>query len=70
MSRLYFGGEWKGARRPTREGCGCTESTDIGAYDSCPHGCIYCYANVNKEKADRVFKAHDPRGEALAPFGE
>jgi hypothetical protein len=65
LSRLYFGGEWRGARRPTRTECGCIESTDIGSYDSCPHGCIYCYANVNKEKAERVFKAHDPQSELL-----
>ncbi|MFQ6111356.1 MAG: DUF1848 domain-containing protein [Nitrospinota bacterium] len=30
---------------PTRRECGCTESRDIGAYDSCSHGCWYCYAN-------------------------
>jgi hypothetical protein len=28
-----------------RELCGCTESLDIGWYELCRHGCIYCYAN-------------------------
>ena len=29
-----------------RKECGCTESIDIGSYSlSCPHSCIYCYAN-------------------------
>jgi hypothetical protein len=32
--------------RSQRPECGCTESTDIGSYtQSCPHSCIYCYAN-------------------------
>ncbi|MBN2426410.1 MAG: DUF1848 family protein [Calditrichaceae bacterium] len=33
--------------RPTRKGCRCTESVDIGDYlnQPCPFGCIYCYAN-------------------------
>lgn len=26
-------------------GCHCTMSKDIGFYSSCPHGCVYCYAN-------------------------
>jgi len=30
-----------------RLSCGCIESVDIGAYDSCSHGCIYCYARRN-----------------------
>ncbi len=31
---------------PTREGCGCFESRDIGSYSpACAHGCVYCYAN-------------------------
>jgi hypothetical protein len=32
--------------RPTREGCGCFESRDIGSYlQKCGHKCLYCYAN-------------------------
>lgn len=27
-----------------RPGCLCAESRDIGVYDSCVHGCTYCYA--------------------------
>jgi len=32
--------------KPTRDGCGCFESRDIGSYHpACPHGCLYCYAH-------------------------
>lgn len=37
--------------KPTRQGCGCYESVDIGAYDTCGHGCVYCYANSDPDKA-------------------
>lgn len=40
--------------------CNCLESIDIGMYGSCPHGCLYCYANHSEEAALRSFKAHDP----------
>ncbi len=45
--------------KPTRKECGCTYSVDIGAYDTCPQGCIYCYANMNKEAAETRFRGHD-----------
>ena len=52
-------------RRPTREGCGCTASRDIGMYDTCPYGCVYCYANRSHEAALRRHRAHDRQGELL-----
>jgi|WetSurMetagenome_2_1015567.scaffolds.fasta_scaffold00172_25 hypothetical protein len=32
--------------KPTRDGCGCHESRDVGSYlQKCSHNCKYCYAN-------------------------
>ncbi len=48
-----------------REACACHESRDIGAYDSCPQGCAYCYAVRDPARAKVRLKAHDPTGEKL-----
>jgi hypothetical protein len=48
-----------------RPGCGCTVSIDIGAYDSCGHGCRYCYANTSERAVVRSMAAHDPHSPLL-----
>jgi len=52
---------------PTREDCGCALSRDIGAYDTCPQGCFYCYANASQDLARRRHAEQDPRAPALGP---
>lgn len=44
LSRLYPDRMFALKQRGTRKECGCFESTDIGAYGTCEHGCVYCYA--------------------------
>lgn len=50
---------------PTRKECGCFESKDIGTYGTCPHGCVYCYANTNAHAALLSYERHDPQSDVL-----
>ena len=65
-----IGAPIKAELRGARKECGCYASRDIGDYDTCPHGCVYCYAVRNRKLAQRRFREHDPKGEFLfAPLG-
>ena len=48
-----------------RPECGCAASIDIGMYDSCPHGCKYCYANHAPALLKKNLILHDPASSLL-----
>lgn len=49
-----------------RPACLCVPCKDVGQYDTCPHGCVYCYANTSEAVARRNFRAHTVDGESIA----
>lgn len=55
----------KGREKGNRPGCLCAESRDIGAYDTCPHGCVYCYAVSSQDTAKRRLGGHVATGATL-----
>ena len=53
------------AHRGMSPGCRCFDNRDIGAYETCPNGCRYCYANADHARARLSWLMHDPSSEML-----
>lgn len=55
-----IGCKLRGAKDKNQRGeCGCMESVEIGAYDTCKNGCLYCYANQSDAQVRSKAELYD-----------
>jgi hypothetical protein len=53
------------SKKSPRDGCNCLLGNDIGSYNTCSHGCVYCYANYDRETVKKNVRLHDPKSPLL-----
>ena len=52
-------------KKATRDGCNCLLGNDVGVYNTCGHGCVYCYANFNQKMVMDNMNKHNPNSPFL-----
>ena len=48
-----------------RAECGCVFSKDIGQYNTCPHLCVYCYANTSENVVRKNVASFSDKSETI-----
>lgn len=57
-----------GKDKNQRPECGCVESVEIGAYDTCKNGCLYCYANSSTAGVRKACEQYDEASPLLCGY--
>ncbi len=53
------------SKKPARAQCSCLLGCDIGAYNTCGHACVYCYANYDRRTVLENMRLHNPKSPLL-----
>lgn len=69
LRRIFGVGVRDGKDPGQRTACLCSVARDIGAPDTCPRGCVYCYATRRPEQARSAHARHDPGAASLRADG-